>query len=72
MNLTMGLGHERRSEEFPGLESGLPSEMNQRAFYRRWLELMTATSWAEIAITPAGASQKTMPDPPRADGRERC
>jgi hypothetical protein len=39
-NVQMGLGHERFSEDFPGVIGSSPSEMNQRGFYERWAELM--------------------------------
>lgn len=53
VNLSMGLGREQRSDEFPGRVSSYPSEMAQRAFYQRWLEFMTAETFADIAVAPA-------------------
>lgn len=44
-DLTLGLGLGRHEPDFPGpghAEHGLLSEHNQRAFYRRWSELMGA------------------------------
>jgi hypothetical protein len=43
-NYQMGLGHDRFHEELPGTVGKLRSETNQRGFYRRWAELMQATS----------------------------
>jgi hypothetical protein len=46
----MGLGHERFDESLEGWASGFRiSESNHRQFYGRWAQVMTATSWAEIA-----------------------
>jgi phenylpropionate dioxygenase-like ring-hydroxylating dioxygenase large terminal subunit len=39
-NLQMALGEETSSPEFPGRVTHVYSEMNGRAFYRRWLELL--------------------------------
>jgi phenylpropionate dioxygenase-like ring-hydroxylating dioxygenase large terminal subunit len=47
-NYQLGLGFERHSEFPPGLVSDLPSEQNQRYFYRRWAELMEAKSWNSL------------------------
>jgi phenylpropionate dioxygenase-like ring-hydroxylating dioxygenase large terminal subunit len=41
-NYQMGLGHERAMEEYPGRRGANFAEINQRGFYRRWRELMTA------------------------------
>ncbi len=41
-NYQLGLGHERRHEEFPGQVADGPTEMSQRGFYRRWAEIMRA------------------------------
>jgi phenylpropionate dioxygenase-like ring-hydroxylating dioxygenase large terminal subunit len=48
-NYQLALGRERRHEELPGLLADGPSEHSARGLYRRWLELMTADSWAEVA-----------------------
>ncbi len=40
-NYQLGVGHEGHSEEFPGSIGPRVSENNQRAFYRRWTELMS-------------------------------
>ena len=52
MNVQMGLGHETRDENFPGILSSFVSETNQRAFYTRWAEMMDASSWNDISIAP--------------------
>ena len=52
MNLQMGLGHETIHEEFPGRVSPGVSEMNLRAFYARWAEMMQAETWKDIKIDP--------------------
>lgn len=51
-NLQMGLGHEQVSEVFPGRCGQWFSEINQRALYARWAEMMAAESWREISIRP--------------------
>ena len=51
-NLQLGLGHEDRDERFPGFASPGPNEVNQRFFYKRWAEIMDASSWSEISIDP--------------------
>ena len=38
----MSMGEERQDPEFHGRTTHVYSEMNGRAFYRRWLELLTA------------------------------
>ena len=46
MNLQMGLGHERFDDELQGLASDFKfSETNQRSFYKRWAQLMSADDW---------------------------
>ncbi|MBX3493427.1 MAG: Rieske 2Fe-2S domain-containing protein [Parvibaculum sp.] len=46
LNLQMGLGHEERSDRFPG-ELGLTaSEINQRGFYLRWAQDMFGSNAA--------------------------
>jgi hypothetical protein len=40
LNLQMGIGHEGYHEDFPGIVGSFPSELSQRGFYRRWVELM--------------------------------
>ncbi len=52
MNITMGLGHETSHEGLPGVMSGWPSETNQRSFYTRWAEVMGASSWDKISLSP--------------------
>ena len=49
LNTQMGLGHERYREDLKAWASDFRlSESNHRQFYRRWLQLMTAGSWAEL------------------------
>jgi 3-phenylpropionate/trans-cinnamate dioxygenase subunit alpha len=50
LNTQMGLGHERFDVDLQAWASDFRmSESNHRQFYRRWAQLMTATSWAEVA-----------------------
>jgi len=49
LNTQMGLGHERYREDLKAWASDFRlSESNHRQFYRRWAQLMTAKSWAEL------------------------
>ena len=49
MNLQMGLGHESFDDDLQGLASGFKfSESNQRAFYKRWAQLMSSDDWSNI------------------------
>ena len=49
ISMQMGLGHEAFSEELGGWASDFRiSEINHRAFYRRWSQLMNADSWADL------------------------
>ena len=49
MNLQMGLGHQNYDEELGSWSSGFKfSEDNQRAFYKRWSELMDAADWSNL------------------------
>lgn len=52
INQQLGLGHERKSEDFPGLATSSPSEIGQRGFYGFWAELMDAPSWSDIKLAP--------------------
>ena len=52
LNQQLGLGHERNGDQLPGTVQPCPSEMNQRAFYGRWAEVMAAPSWDKIKIDP--------------------
>ena len=52
MNLALGLGHDLKREEFPGMLNACPSEQNQRAFYDFWAQLMDAPSWSQVKLTP--------------------
>ena len=54
LNYAMGLGHERFDADLQAWASDFRmSESNHRQFYRRWAQLMTATSWAEV-VSAAG------------------
>ncbi len=52
MNIQMGVGHETTSEILPGTVATSPTEMNHRAFYSKWAELMDAPSWGQVSISP--------------------
>ena len=55
--LTMGVGHEGRHPDYPGIVSErYVSENNQRHFYRRWEEFMNADSWTDIPLEPITAN----------------
>ena len=48
-SIQMGLGHERYNEDLKAWASDHRlSEGNHRAYYRRWAQLMSANSWAEV------------------------
>jgi hypothetical protein len=52
LNMQMGLGHEHYDEDLKAWASDYRfSESNHRQFYRRWAQLMTAKSWAEVEKT---------------------
>ena len=49
LNTQMGLGHEQFNEALQAWTSDFRmSESNHRQFYRRWVQLMTTASWAEL------------------------
>ena len=49
MNLQMGLGHQKFDPELESWSSGFKfSEDNQRAFYKRWSELMDESDWTNL------------------------
>ena len=49
MNLQTGLGHQRYKEDLDSWASGFKfSEDNQRAFYKRWSEVMDVADWNEL------------------------
>jgi 3-phenylpropionate/trans-cinnamate dioxygenase alpha subunit len=52
INQQLGLGRERKHEVIPGTVAPAPCEMNQRAFYGRWAEVMDAPSWSNITLAP--------------------
>jgi phenylpropionate dioxygenase-like ring-hydroxylating dioxygenase large terminal subunit len=47
-NYQLRLSDVPRRGEVPGLITDLPSEQNQRGFYRRWGELMSAARWEQL------------------------
>jgi 3-phenylpropionate/trans-cinnamate dioxygenase alpha subunit len=48
-NMSIDVEKEHSRDEMPGVISkGLVCEQNQRYFYRRWQEVMSAESWADI------------------------
>ena len=53
-DLSMGVGHDRRHPEFPGVVAErYTSESNQRLFYKRWEQFMNAENWEDIPLEPA-------------------
>jgi 3-phenylpropionate/trans-cinnamate dioxygenase subunit alpha len=49
LNMQMGMGHEGFNEDLKAWASDFRmSESNHRQFYRRWAQLMTTESWAEM------------------------
>jgi phenylpropionate dioxygenase-like ring-hydroxylating dioxygenase large terminal subunit len=53
LNYEMGLGHEHFDADLKAWASDYRlSESNQRQFYRRWAQLMTAKNWAEVEGAP--------------------
>ncbi|MGE0057846.1 MAG: SRPBCC family protein [Dehalococcoidia bacterium] len=55
-DLSMGVGHTYRHDDWPGLISErYISENNQRHFYLRWMEFMNADSWSDIHLDPITA-----------------
>lgn len=52
INQQLGLGHEQTGEQIPGMTQETPSEINQRAFYGFWAEMMDAPSWNQVKPTP--------------------
>ena len=52
MNMQLGVGHERFREDLNAVASDHRfSETAQRAFYRRWAEMMDTRTWAELQGT---------------------
>ena len=49
LNYQMGLGHEAYNKDYEALIADFKySDSNQRQFYKRWGELMAASSWSEL------------------------
>ncbi len=56
-DLSMGMGHTSRHEQFSGqISERYISESNQRQYYERWMEFMNAKSWADIHVEPRTAT----------------
>jgi ethylbenzene dioxygenase alpha subunit len=54
----LGLGSEIDHPELPGrVYAGQVNDANQRAFYRRWLEMMTAERWSDAPAPPARSAR---------------
>jgi hypothetical protein len=56
-HIGMGVGHEWFNPDLPG--RSVPNsfaEINQRAMYVRWQEMMNAESWADISVDPITAT----------------
>ncbi len=52
-DISMGVGHSGRTEEWPGeVSERYISELNQRGYYNRWMEFMNADSWRDIHVDP--------------------
>ncbi|HZP27000.1 MAG TPA: aromatic ring-hydroxylating dioxygenase subunit alpha, partial [Dehalococcoidia bacterium] len=49
----MGKGHEHADEDFPGEVGYTISEQNQRGWYGRWRQFMSANSWKDIPVEKA-------------------
>jgi 3-phenylpropionate/trans-cinnamate dioxygenase alpha subunit len=57
-NLTMGVGHDTKTDKYPGIRhsQAFCAETNHRSYYDRWQEMMNANSWADIHIDPITAN----------------
>ena len=51
-HLAMGVGHETKSEKFPGIKhsQSFCAETNHRTYYSKWQEFMNAAGWSDISI----------------------
>jgi hypothetical protein len=75
-NYQMGLGHYQEQPSLRGQLGHVQSDINQRAFYRRWAELMQARSWKDISLGLVREERAAAPVPtakpvsrrPRQDG----
>jgi 3-phenylpropionate/trans-cinnamate dioxygenase subunit alpha len=66
LNTQMGLGHDRFDPDLEAWASDYRlSENNHRHFYRRWAQLMAASSWAEV---PTARPLPGCPRTPAAHG----
>jgi hypothetical protein len=52
LNQQLGLGHEKLHEEIPAMCAPTPSEIGQRGYYGFWQEMMNASSWSNVRLTP--------------------
>jgi 3-phenylpropionate/trans-cinnamate dioxygenase subunit alpha len=60
LNTQMGLGHERFDDRLQAWASDFQKSESNHRQYRRWAQLMTGASWAEMSRTnsPAGTSHE--------------
>ena len=49
----MGRGHYQENEQLRGKLGYTQSDINQRAFYQRWADLMAAESWRDLRAAGA-------------------
>lgn len=52
LNQQLGLGHEFKHEEIPGMVAPTPSEIGQRGYYDMWAQMMDAPSWSHVRLSP--------------------
>ncbi len=52
INQQLGLGHEKMHEEIPAMCAPTPSEIGQRGYDSFWQEMMNASSWSDVRLTP--------------------
>ncbi|HLF77727.1 MAG TPA: SRPBCC family protein [Dehalococcoidia bacterium] len=50
--IRQGLGRDRFHEDLPGRLGDAASEINERYFYKNWLQLLVARGWSEVEIGP--------------------
>ena len=62
-NYQMGLGHYQENLNLRGQLGELQSDINQRAFYRRWAEMMQARSWKDLPLGLRPEKRDEMPMP---------
>ena len=54
-NYQMGIGHSRSNSQLRGRLGHIQSDINQRALYAHWAELMSAKSWNEVRVRTESA-----------------